>query len=429
MAVFSGNGTNAAPSFTFSSDTNTGIYRVGADSLGFATAGTLAMTIGSTQLVGINTSNPDTRLHVATGNATGYIKIDGGTSPSATLGLLLTTDSGAYTASFTQYQSNISISTGGTARQVITSGGNTLFGKTVTTGNGKIEVAGASSAWSYTGERLTSSSDFSSSIYSSNPATLNSTGGFTSKLKVGDKVIVDTSPQQIRYVTAVTSDTTATVNSAWTISFSAGTFVAIDKAVRLEGAPGVFVAAATAEGGGRFGIGAERPAYQLEVSTDSAAKPSTNTWTVSSDERLKEDIELADLDICYDVVKSIPLKRYKWRDDVYTVDEVADRRKLGWIAQDVEAVFPKAVSQIPFQYNKVYEELQIPAVEEKLDDNGNVMVAFQPARTEKRLISADIMEDCRNLNADQLYAAMFGAIQRLIGKVEALEAEIAALTS
>lgn len=44
MAVFSGNGSNGSPSFTFSSDTNTGMYRVGADSIGFSTGS--AVTAG-----------------------------------------------------------------------------------------------------------------------------------------------------------------------------------------------------------------------------------------------------------------------------------------------------------------------------------------------------------------------------------------------
>lgn len=38
------------------------------------------------------------------------------------------------------------------------------------------------------------------------------------------------------------------------------------------------------------GIGTSEPAYQLQLSTDSAAKPTTNTWTVPSDIRVKKDI-------------------------------------------------------------------------------------------------------------------------------------------
>jgi hypothetical protein len=179
---------------------------------------------------------------------------------------------------------------------------------------------------------------------------------------------------------------------------------------------------------GNLGIGTTSPSYQLQLSTDSAGKPSTNTWTIVSDERIKEEIELADLDLCYEAVKNIPLKRFKWKDEVYTEEQAYDRRKLGWIAQDVEAVFPKAVRQHEFKYNQVFEEVVIPAVAEELDDDGNIVTEVQPERIEKgELISEDIIEDCRDLNSDQIYAAMYGAIQKLISKVEFLEAKVAAL--
>ena len=42
-----GNGAVGAPAFTFASDLNTGIYRTGADSIGFATGGSLALTIAN----------------------------------------------------------------------------------------------------------------------------------------------------------------------------------------------------------------------------------------------------------------------------------------------------------------------------------------------------------------------------------------------
>jgi hypothetical protein len=78
---------------------------------------------------------------------------------------------------------------------------------------------------------------------------------------------------------------------------------------------------------GNFGIGSTMtsPTYLLHLSGDSAAKPGTNTWTINSDIRLKEDIVAADLELCYDKIKQLPLKYYKWKDDVYTTDEVKDR--------------------------------------------------------------------------------------------------------
>jgi hypothetical protein len=156
--------------------------------------------------------------------------------------------------------------------------------------------------------------------------------------------------------------------------------------------------------GGQVGIGMV-PGYQLQLSTDSAAKPSTSTWTVSSDERLKENIILADVDRCVEIIRAVPLKHYRWKDEVYTLDQVKDRSKLGWIAQDVEKVFPKAVYMSPFHYNQVYEDI--------VNSDG---VA------ERQLVSEDVIEDCRDLNADQMYAVMYGAIQKLISENDTCKA-------
>ncbi len=136
------------------------------------------------------------------------------------------------------------------------------------------------------------------------------------------------------------------------------------------------------------GIGLSNPSYQLQLSTDSAAKPSTSTWTIASDARIKDGIVLADLDRCYEIIKSIPLKKYTWKYDIYTDDQVKDRSKLGWIAQDVELFFPKAV--------------------DKINQFG--------------------LEDCRTLNTDQIYAAMYGCIQKNQNLIENLETSYKSLS-
>jgi hypothetical protein len=56
-------GTAAAPSITFSGDTNTGIYSPGADQVAIATGGTAAVTVNSSQNVGIG-GTPAQRLDV-----------------------------------------------------------------------------------------------------------------------------------------------------------------------------------------------------------------------------------------------------------------------------------------------------------------------------------------------------------------------------
>jgi len=199
---------------------------------------------------------------------------------------------------------------------------------------------------------------------------------------------------------------------------------------RNSGGPAVTVTqsgvgAAATFTGGFVGIGMT-PTAQLELSTDSAKKPSTNTWTIASDQRLKTNITNADNDRCYEIVKQVPLKRYTWRSEVYSEGQVKDRSKLGWIAQDVEAVFPKAVGTNRFAYNQVFEDVVTP----ELDSNGNTVLdenGVAKTKTEKRLVSEDVIEDCKDLNSDQIYAAMYGTIQKLIEKVEFLESKVATL--
>lgn len=140
---------------------------------------------------------------------------------------------------------------------------------------------------------------------------------------------------------------------------------------------------------GNVGIGTTNPAYQLELTTDSAGKPTTNTWTTTSDERVKEDIKDADLDICYNNVKNLKLKYFKWKDDFIDDHLVEDKHKLGWIAQEVETVIPKAVITTK---NEKYE-----------------------------------IDDFKSLNSDQIIACLYGAVQKLIEKNEKLEEFISRL--
>lgn len=135
---------------------------------------------------------------------------------------------------------------------------------------------------------------------------------------------------------------------------------------------------------GRLGIGSESPNYQLELSTASAGKPSSSTWTVASDSRLKEDIELANLNICYDIIKNLKLKKYKWKNDIFNQYQIYDRTKLGWIADEVEEVFPKAV-EIKKAYN---------------------------------------LDDCKVLNIDQIVTSIYGFTQQIINNYENIDNDI-----
>jgi len=136
--------------------------------------------------------------------------------------------------------------------------------------------------------------------------------------------------------------------------------------------------------GGKLGLGTSVPTYQLQLSSDSAAKPTTSTWTTLSDERLKTDIEVADYAQCYDIVRRLDLKRFTWAESnvpELARAEIVDKSKLGWIAQDVAPIFPKAITVVPEQYG---------------------------------------LSNVLNVNFDQVYAVMYGAIRHLQDVVEEL---------
>lgn len=229
---------------------------------------------------------------------------------------------------------------------------------------------------------------------------------------------------------------------------------------------------------GNVGIGTTAPAYKLEVSTDSAGKPGVGgLWTVVSDERIKSDIVPANLDRCYEIVKSVPLKYFGFAPGVYTDDQIQDKHNLGWIAQDVQKVFKNAVSVKPFTLKtdipdgvEEYEEqdFTLESVEKTetsiqvingkavqvskviksdnevllfdtvdvVDEAGAaVMVDDKPLTYQMpRMITKtrpkvrhDVIEDCLDLNGAQMLAALYGAVQALMEKVEVLEGKLATL--
>lgn len=62
-----GDGTNSAPALAFASDADTGIFRIGANNLGFATGGVLRVSVGSTGRLGVGTNSPYSMIHAFSG--------------------------------------------------------------------------------------------------------------------------------------------------------------------------------------------------------------------------------------------------------------------------------------------------------------------------------------------------------------------------
>lgn len=148
------------------------------------------------------------------------------------------------------------------------------------------------------------------------------------------------------------------------------------------------ITAMTIKSSGRVGIGEPSPSYQLQVSTDSAAKPTTNTWTVASDSRIKTNIApyakgLAEIrqvnPITYD---------YNGKGGF-----PAGPGGVSIIAQELQPVFPECVGTFRAKLNE--------------DDAQET--------------------DLYNYNGHAITFALINSVKELANKVDALEARIAAL--
>ena len=142
---------------------------------------------------------------------------------------------------------------------------------------------------------------------------------------------------------------------------------------------------------GNVGIGTKTPSYSLHVNGDmfvsSMAYTSSGqtTWTIPSDRRIKENIVKASYEKCLDNVNNIELYRFNFKDNVVNTN---DYNQLGFIAQEVQNVYPKAV-----EVNMIK------------DKNG-------------------VIPDLLSLNTTQIDYTLYGAVKELIKKVEKLEKKL-----
>jgi len=98
---------------------------------------------------------------------------------------------------------------------------------------------------------------------------------------------------------------------------------------------------------GNIGIGTTNPSYKLQLSTDSAAKPSTNTWTIASDKRLKKDIRPYTNGL--EIIKKIKPVWFKYNGKGgFPAD---NQNHIGVIGQEIVKVAPYTVNTFWAKFN------------------------------------------------------------------------------
>jgi hypothetical protein len=120
----------------------------------------------------------------------------------------------------------------------------------------------------------------------------------------------------------------------------------------------------------------------------------------------KKNVHQADISICYDNIKKIPLSRYTLDKELLHTNGIQDEPVLGWISDDVQQILPNAVRKCDFNLTK--------------------------KRLEKKSEESDPSDEfaiIRVVQNEQIYRNMYGAIQRLIHDKEALERSVREFTA
>jgi|LakMenEpi03Aug12_release.lakeMendotaPanAssembly.Ray.scaffolds.fasta_scaffold10760_1 hypothetical protein len=143
---------------------------------------------------------------------------------------------------------------------------------------------------------------------------------------------------------------------------------------------------------GSVGIGTTRPEYQLDVrgaiysSVGGYTQTGLTTWTVTSDKRIKDNIVRASYDKCLENVKNIELYNFNFKNNCINTN---DKHQLGFIAQEVQQVYPKAV------------------------EVGKIILNTNEA-----------IDDILTLNTTQIDYTLYGAVKNLIEKIEDIDNDL-----
>ena len=402
-AVNAAAGTAAAPAICAGNDVNTGMYSPAADEIGFATNGSDRVRITSTGRVGIGTTTPSSELEVQavirsrsqTPGGTVNLGINqfsadsAGTqievikSRGATIGAAGAVSNGDSLFVLNNYANHGSGNARASYIQAIVDSGTISS----TSMPGALIFATTPDGSTTTQERMRISNAGRVGIGTTTASTPLTVGG-TSQPSAGAATNPGTIQIRESNITALTTNGGLEFYGSGSGSGYGSRIVGFDNGSMVfayRNSSATWTESARIDNSGRVGIGTTTPAYQLQLSTDSAAKPTTNTWTIASDERIKTNVQpyakgLAEIcqvnPITYD---------YNGKGGI-----PAGPGGVSILAQELQPVFPECVGSYRAKLNE--------------DDEAET--------------------DILNYNGHAITFALINAVKELNAKVEALEAKV-----
>jgi hypothetical protein len=326
-------GTALAPTYSWATDSNTGLYLVGSDSVGLSAGGTVRATVSSTGLAVAGVFSASGAMTASGGlGVTGAVTTSGAISVGSTLGV-----TGAAT-----FGSTVGVTGALTAASVASSGavsGTTLAASGAATLSSTLAVTGAVTAsstvtaagvvlgpaGSVSAPSHSFSADTNSGLYSGGADIVGIATGGAARLTVnaaGD-------------IVATTGDVFVGQSSTTTPGY--GGITTVGHALRADGR--LFTSAATG-GFSSFGLNADGAVLLFNRSGANVGSitvtTTTTAYATSSDYRLKDDIE--PLTGALDRLKSLKPSRFRFK------SEAKNAKKMdGFLAHEVEAACPGAV--------------------------------------------------------------------------------------
>ncbi|MFA7675978.1 MAG: tail fiber domain-containing protein, partial [Candidatus Shapirobacteria bacterium] len=313
-----------APSYSFGLDTSSGMFNPLSDTLAFSTSGYERLRINSSGYLGIGTTNPTSALHViGSANFTSNLQIGGTTVISASKIHLATNGivsapshtfiSDTNTGMYRGGTDILRFATAGLDRLTILANGKVGIG---TTNPAKYLVVKGSGSTALNGEtmlRLVYGADDYGDLGIDFAHRISDSDGLVKTAIVA---------RSIGPLTYGRSDLHFVLrNTADAVPYSTGT----DTRMIIKA-------------NGRVGIGTTAPSYQLQLSTNSAAKPTSSSWTVVSDSRLKKDI--TSFTDGLNIINQINPVNYTLNGKAGLPD---NEKSIGIIAQDIMNIAPYTV--------------------------------------------------------------------------------------